>query len=50
MESLFGREFEAVDEAKAAIDAAALPLGYSIVKQRVMPNYIKYRCSKGRRD
>lgn len=49
MESLFGPLFESVEEAKAAIDAVAMPLGFSLVKQRVRPNSIEFRCSKGRK-
>ncbi|KAL6884400.1 hypothetical protein GGI43DRAFT_433572 [Trichoderma evansii] len=49
MESLFGRQFESVDEAKAVIDTVTLPLGFSLVKQRVRPNSIELRCSKGRK-
>ncbi|KAL6885687.1 hypothetical protein GGI43DRAFT_426617 [Trichoderma evansii] len=49
MESLFGRHFESVEEAKVVIDETALPLGFSLVKQRVRPNSIEFRCSKGRK-
>lgn len=40
MESLYGLEFETVDEARAVIDAVALPLGYNLVKQKVEANKV----------
>ncbi|KAM0262997.1 hypothetical protein ACHAQJ_001375 [Trichoderma viride] len=49
MESLFGRQFATADEARAVIDALAQQLGYSLVKQRVRPNSVELRCSKGRK-
>ncbi|KAL7919547.1 hypothetical protein ACQKWADRAFT_329589 [Trichoderma austrokoningii] len=49
METLYGREFDSVDEAKVVIDATAMPLGFSLVKQRVRPNSIELCCSKGRK-
>ncbi|KAL6884749.1 hypothetical protein GGI43DRAFT_432490 [Trichoderma evansii] len=49
MESLFGRQFESVDEARVVIDEVALPLGLSLIKHRVQPNSIEFRCSKGRK-
>ncbi|KAH0524043.1 hypothetical protein TsFJ059_008963 [Trichoderma semiorbis] len=48
MEELFGRQFQSPEEARAAIDAVAQPLGYNFVKHRVRPNSIEFRCSKGR--
>lgn len=49
MEILYGREFDSVDEAKVVIDATAMALGFSLVKQRVRPNSIELCCSKGRK-
>ncbi|KAL6821529.1 hypothetical protein V8C40DRAFT_54803 [Trichoderma camerunense] len=49
IESLFGRPFESAVEARAALDAVALPLGYNFVRHRPRLNSVELRCSKGRR-
>lgn len=47
-ESLFGLEFKAVDEARAALDAVSEPLGCRVVVQRTEDKNIELQCSKGR--
>lgn len=49
MKTLYGREFDFVDEAEVVIDATAMPLGFSLVKQRVRLNSIELCCSKRRK-
>lgn len=48
MESLYGLEFETVNEARTAVNAVALPLGFNLVIHRPMTNSKEFRCSKGR--
>ncbi|KAL7934414.1 hypothetical protein V8C35DRAFT_302522 [Trichoderma chlorosporum] len=48
MEELFGSQFQSVDKARTAIDALAECLGYNFVNNRVRPNSVELRCSKGR--
>lgn len=49
MESLYNLTFQTIEEARAAVDAVALPLGCSLVKNRTRPNLLELRCCKGRK-
>ncbi|KAL7923325.1 hypothetical protein ACQKWADRAFT_290578 [Trichoderma austrokoningii] len=50
MESLISLKFDSPDKARAAIDAIALPLGISLVICYRKPNFVKYRCSNGKKN